>query len=761
MRMNPEHGGGSGGGRGGQVGVAAALACLMLLALSIRSLGFEFVFVGDEVIFPPADAQYHLRRAFYTFANFPALLLWDPYVNFPDGAPVPWPPLFDIAIGGVAHLLATDVVGFERVAAWAGPACAVVALIPIYLSGRLLASPAAGLAAAGVYACLPIGVVYSRVGNPDHHAAVAMFGAWLLLACLGLAERGSPAGRVRRWGFVLGFAQLGLLLTWHGSLLYVVLANALLLGAGILGRSASVLLVQAGAAAASGLLLVPLLLASPEPLGGTFSSISFSWFPVLVTLAIASVSAVAGLAERRKPGGGVARPMLWGASAGLVWIACAALVPQLREALAPALGFLAQTDSVGTITGEQNPLFGNWDRLPAGRGELAWGGFVYTLPFMPVAAAWLGLSPGTRRSARPSAMLLAGWVFVFSVLALDQRRYGNDLAPAFAVLFGVFAYRCAAHLTHGMRASGLRASLRFVGVLVLAGALLWPAMASVYGPRARTSLEALKTGGEPGPGVTRSVAYTLAQFMAEVRAVTPETGGYSSPGPDPVYGVIAHPNLGHAIQYGARRPSSTNPFWWYIGPENWEKAFAFLEARSEGVALRWAEALRGRYVLTTADEDPRAVTGQLHAYDGRAMEGKPALAHFRLITESEPGGRGVGEIFRPRQGGGPAYKLFEIVPGARLVVEAPAGEEVTVSLALRARFGRPFRYRVVARADPSGKAIFNVPYATELPDLSKPLQRTRAQGPYAIEVAGDLDYVHVSEEAVTQGAQVFVGAQPR
>jgi dolichyl-diphosphooligosaccharide--protein glycosyltransferase len=93
----------------------------MALALGIRSLGFEFVFVGDEVVFPPADAQYHLRRAFYTFVNFPAVLLFDPYINYPGGASVPWAPLFDFVLGSVARLLADTPRGFEQVAAWTGP----------------------------------------------------------------------------------------------------------------------------------------------------------------------------------------------------------------------------------------------------------------------------------------------------------------------------------------------------------------------------------------------------------------------------------------------------------------------------------------------------------------------------------------------------------------------------------------------------------------------------------------------------------------
>ena len=47
--------------------ILLALGAIMGLAVLIRSLGFEFVFTGDQLTFPPADAQYHLRRALYTF----------------------------------------------------------------------------------------------------------------------------------------------------------------------------------------------------------------------------------------------------------------------------------------------------------------------------------------------------------------------------------------------------------------------------------------------------------------------------------------------------------------------------------------------------------------------------------------------------------------------------------------------------------------------------------------------------------------------
>jgi asparagine N-glycosylation enzyme membrane subunit Stt3 len=475
---------------------------------------------------------------------------------------------------------------------------------------------------------------------------------------------------------------------------------------------------------------------------------------VLATLAVAGVSGVLWLGERWAPGGGMRRRAVLAGGAVVAILAGAALSAEIREALGTALGFLAQADRVGAVTGEQNPLFGAWDRMPAARPTYAWGWFVYAIPFAPAAAAWLGLSPRARPGTVASALLLAGWVFFFGVLALDQRRYGNDFAPAFALLFGVVAVRVMARLTSRLPASRLRAAARAIGVIVLGLALLWPAIHVVYGPRARASLNALQASGKPRPDVMRSVAYTLTRFMAEVRRVTPETSGYMSPGPPPAYGVIAHPNLGHALQYGARRAASTDPFWWYIGPENWETSFAFLEARTEADALRWARALKGRYVLTSADEDPRTVAGQLYAHDGRATARRPALVHFRLISESPPGGKAMSEIFRPRAGNRIAYKLFEIVPGARLIVEAAPGEEVEVSLELRSSQGRAFSYRAVARAGANGEASLRVPYATEPSRLPKAGPRTRALGLYQVEVAGSVEAASVSEEAVVVGARV-------
>ena len=300
-------------------------------------------------------------------------------------------------------------------------------------------------------------------------------------------------------------------------------------------------------------------------------------------------------------------------------------------------------------------------------------------------------------------------------MTLGQRRYGNDFAPAAALLFGFAAVALLEQLTRRLSRNALQRAVVACGAFLLVLALFAPAVKTIYLPRAQGSWAVASGDPRPRLDVATSVSHTLHDFLREVRRLTPETSGYLGGEEGPEYGIISPANLGHAIQYEARRPTATDPFWWYIGPENWERSMAFLSTEDETSAVSAAKALQARYVITSEEAIPGSVSGRLHSRDGASVGSRPGLGHFRLVAESSPGGLGLGAIFRNTQPDAVAYKLFEIVPAAQLEVVAEPGTRVVARVVVRSNQGRQFTYRNVTRADEQGWARLSLPYATEGP----------------------------------------------
>ena len=250
------------------------------------------------------------------------------------------------------------------------------------------------------------------------------------------------------------------------------------------------------------------------------------------------------------------------------------------------------------------------------------------------------------------------------------------------------------------------------------------------------------------------MARTLHDFLQDVRRLTPETSGYLDGGGEPEYGVISPANLGHAIQYEARRPTATDPFWWYIGPENWDRSMAFLEARDEPSALAHAQELQARYVVTSEEALPATVMARLHRQDGSALGANPGLDHFRLVAESKPGGLGLGSIFHGSPADAVAYKLFEIVPGAGLEVPAAPGTRVSARIDVITNQGREFSYRSVTKADQAGRARLVLPYSTDRPG-GRGL-RAGALSFYRIQVGDQSQVLRVPESDVREGRMILL-----
>jgi len=720
----------------------------MLVAFLVRALPvFEFLHRG-VVAFAPADAMYHVRRAYYTFASWPSVLVRDAYVNYPDGAPVPWSPLPDIVAGTLARAFASGDAGFELAMAWWPPLVGALGALPVYFLARELAPRSVALGAVLFYALLPISVLYGRFANPDHHVAVAAVGACVLLACVRLARSDLDASprQLARHALAPGVARAALLLTWHGSLLYLALAESALALVAVASARPMLFAAHAGSAAATLALVAPVVAALPEPLGGAYSSIALSRLHLLAIGAVGvATSAGWGFARRRPTAPALARMGVL-AAAALAFVGVAALVPDVRAGLEPAFRFLSMTDAAGSRTAEQFPLFARGDRPSATAASLVWAGYAYLLPFVPIAFAIRARSRALP-DRRAGAWMLAGWSAVFVALSISQRRYGNDLAAAASVGFALAGQQLAALLTRaGLARAAARAAAAAAGL-----ALFAPAFTALYLPWVARGIERARAG-EERIDPPRSATWGVTQFLAAVRRATPETRGYVDASSSPEYGIVAHANLGHAIQWVARRATPTDPFWEYIGPENWNRAFELLSTKDEELALALARTLRARYVVASRGLRRGGISERLFEDDGRARDGLPALAHFRLVTEGPVGGVGLQDMFGGhRSDDAIPYKLFEVVAGARVEVAARAGARVEIVADVASPSGREFRYVAAADADPAGTARLRFPYASE----GVGGVRAHVRAPIRVRIDGDeVGELAVSERDVRRGAAV-------
>ncbi|MFT5442141.1 MAG: asparagine N-glycosylation enzyme membrane subunit Stt3 [Myxococcota bacterium] len=730
-----------------------ALLGVMLFALGVRALGFEHVFTDEGVVFAPADATYHMRRAFYTFVNFPSALLHDPLLNFPGGANVPWPPLFDFLVGGTARLFAEDQAGFERVGAWASSVFGAITVVPIYFIARQVAGAGVGLFAGFLFSLFPMCVKYGRVGNPDHHTAVAFVGACLLLLCTHLARRDISDRRIIALAPAMVVVRLAMFLIWHGNLLYMAFFEATILLTSAATRRNAIIRAQAVSALFTAVFLSPIIAEFlPVPIGGPYSSISLSRLHVLVMIGTSFVAFSHWLVNKRAPDSGFVARIFAMASASAAFVAFLFVFPPTREGLVPALQFLTMRDGAGLATLEQLPLFAIFGRDPVQSPEHPWAYFAYIIPLAPLAFPLFVRDP----ARRASAWVLTGWTTGFALLAMSQRRYGNDFAPAAAVAFAIGLVELPRWILRkaGFETRPARRGAMAVSIMVALG-LFSSVLQSYEIPRLRSGFATLR--GEPvaAPIGMDRISKNMAHFARKVRAATPDTEGFLNQRRNPEYGVIAHANLGHLLHYYGRRATATDPMWSYIGPENWARSAAFYRASDEKKALGLASVLKGRFVVTADTDAANTVAGRLHQRDGRSSQDTPRLEHFRLVTESSPGRAGFGVLFdqetkREDQQSAVSYKLFEVVPGAVLEINATKGTRVSASVTIEAPSGRSFVYTASDTAGDDGAVHLRVPYAT---GGSTPI---RAKGPYRIVAGFNITRVDVNEADVLGGATVGV-----
>lgn len=732
----------------------ALLAVVALLAWLPREVGNTRIPIPgeDRWVTMDADSMYHMRQVWRALDRGFGDLAEDPYLDWPHGARVPWPPYYTLALarlvapGLPAEPRARRAAIEERVAS-VPLALGVVTALVVALSAMVLAGRGAALVAGTYFAFCFGSIAYSRGGNGDHHAWVSMLGAltWLVLSA-GFA-RGAldERGKGTAFGTAAGVLAGILVGSWVAALLHVLCVQ-LVLG-GLLFANAR--RERRGLAAfglafhlAALVVLLPAVLASAWKEEFPWMVVNLSWFH-LAELALGALVFVPLFFLR--PSAPAFRAWPWTVAAALAVL----FFGLVGLGIGPGAGISAGFDWVGradafmsTIT-ESLPLLGLLGSGTRGPGPL-FDHLGYGVVAFP--AAWGAMALALRRAgeARLLPWLACGAVFAWQ--AASQRRFADAFAGPLAVALAWGWSRA--------RSGGRPAVLRRVPLAAWTALGVLLALAShaapVVVPTVRQALSR-----EPrvlGRSQTRALSMRwIAEWLRD----------HSPPAVD--YGVLANWGYGHLIEWAADRPTVSTNFGSYIGEASFVDSARFLLEADVHRAEALLRERRVRYVVLSS-EWPIFVGGNLRSawperwdelvdapfgkrgalkdawfdtlgarlmFDGgRHAPGSepPAtldflrVVHVSPITDPEPPLRGAVET-------SPAGWVWERVEGARLEARGAPGEELSVELRVRferARHELLFRARAACAAD--GVARLRVPYATTAPGgdgrvLGRPLWR--------------------------------------
>jgi dolichyl-diphosphooligosaccharide--protein glycosyltransferase len=708
-----------------------AVGGIAIAGLLLRLANFSSVFPGDgRVIFSGQDPYYHMRRIFMILWEYPAVPSWDGLMNFPHGATIIWPPLFDFVVATTCLAFGfgpQDVPGVETVSAFVVPVIGALSVIVLYPLAKSLLGRTEAMLAAAILAASPAHIWYSRLGFVDHHAAATLVQVAMILVFVRALSSDTVRGRVWAGGGALVVAAG--LLTWNGFIAYVAVAGGSLLIIALAGErdEAPVLadliwLAHLGAAV--------LILPFAAPL---FSSVVLSWFHVGALAAIGLLGAALRLYHsRRFRYLGLAIPLLLGAAAVTFALTRGAVV-------AEGLGWMLRSDPFISRVNESLPMI-NIFRNDAGslRFTVPMSLTLFYLLFPVMWIAFLARQ-WKHRSVESAKLILLMWSAGLFVLALMQRRFMEGFAPALAVM-------TAWSLMELYRRLRFRPAALSVVILVLVSYAPWYA-----GWRAGKNEAAVE--------YDRVLYETLAGFRTEVLE---EGGGAINPWP-----------LGHKILYITGLPVVANNFGSHIGEDSYRDWSEFLLSQDEDGAVAVMERRGLRYAVVDYDlESAKAAMAALGfnegsflslrpAGDGRLLivaepallrtmfyrmtvpqtvPGSPPLDRFRLVWEAE--GDGKGRI-----------KIWELVAGATLRIGCESGERLSFAYAFETNAGVRRSYEKNVACGEDGFAETLVPYPSDR-------EGRGFASPYTVTGAAGVAKIFVTEDEVTAGRTIEAAWPP-
>ncbi len=647
-------------------------------------LSYASLTADGGITFTGYDEFYHMRRILYTASNFPHILNFDTYLNYPYGFEIGWPPFFDLLGALLAIILGggqPDTHTVEFAGALLPVLLGVLTVIPVYVLAASVFDRKTGLLGAVIFAVLPAHVYISRFGTVDHHVAEVLLStaayAFFILALKLAGERKLSLNSLKNISSdkklinPLGLAAASglffslLIFTWVGAPVFISFISLYALVQATLdlkaGKNSDYLFVCSAVTLFATLLFTIPLSAGAARQGLEMSAMYLSWFQVVyVLILLAGVLLLWGFSEYVSKKG-----MDWKYYPGVLIFVFGSGLLFLRLFSVEYYGFVIEGlkffsgkgEYIGTIS-EAVPLF------LTSQGEFTFSSVLgsFGLSFLTAFAGFFLFSLELKgKKSKPEKVFFLVWTLFYAYLALSQRRFTYLFAINISILTAYIMWVLMDSLDFGREIqklvkSGKKTEKNSEYALQTGKRVVSKTKSK---SKARNAAESKSTDEGPDyfklvSGVTLiglvfvpsiwlgatfakdavSIGPEWQDSLEWLETSTPATSYYLEPSETPEYGVLSWWDYGNWIVYVGKRPAVSNNFQTGI-----EDSARFFITDSEEEAKTIVEKLNVKYLITDtlmAEGKFGAITKIAGKEIGDYYEVKTTTENTGLITVATP-----------------------------------------------------------------------------------------------------------------------------
>lgn len=681
----------------------AGVVISFLIAFYLRTIPKAGVFISSEFVrFGGNDPWYHLRNVESILHNYPHMIWFDAYTNYPTGTDQVFAPLYDLFLATIIWVIGFGNPGQDltyTVCAYFPVVLGALVVIPAYYIGKWLFDRRAGLLAAFLIS-VSSGQFLSRsiIGFNDHHIAETLLSTvtamFLIMAVKTARDHDISFDHLKNGNisalkpslpyFILTGISLGAYtLAWKGALFFSLIIGVYVTVQHVLdhmhGKKTDYIAIGGMIIFAVALVMVLMTpyLGSTKALHIKALLAGFFAFPIMTLFSMEMNRR--GLNKYYYPGSVIASFI------AVVLIAKIAL-PSAYAVIISVFSYFMSTGGALTVA-EASPLLNRGGVFTL---EPLWYNFAL-LGYVSFVALVLFAYQATKKSSQEKTFLIV-WTVIIIWAMLQQNRFAYYYSVNAAILSAYLGIKLLdlagwKSLEDGIstRKSSVTAYQSFarnvkpvhiLSFILIVGALAYPS----YGIAVQQSQY---TGGPNG--------YWIEATMW-LNSNTPDPGldyyeSYEVPAegenyqyPETAYGVMSWWDYGHWIEVIGHRIPNANPFQQGIGgrrnsieEENSPGASTFFTAQSEEEATAVLEAVHpdpgkagARYIVS----DVEMATGKFYAMAAWTLD----TADYYIPVQTD---QGVQTVPGPRYFNSMESRLhiFDArgLEQYRMVYESPAG----------------------------------------------------------------------------------------